>query len=81
MSLHGCMMRLFIRTRECQMSVHDFNAAKQKRERKDIQRKILANDALVNLILDSGSMLSEPMTIEEFREWLRGMKEKSIQGN
>lgn len=35
-----------------------------------IGERILENEELVQLILDSGKDLGPPMTVEEFMEWL-----------
>jgi hypothetical protein len=36
----------------------------------DVGRRILENDDLVQLILDSEKIVTPPMTIEEFKAWL-----------
>jgi hypothetical protein len=38
-----------------------------------IGERILQNEELVERILESAGALSEPMTLEAFREWLRGV--------
>jgi hypothetical protein len=38
-----------------------------------IGERIMQNEELVERILESAGELSEPMTLEAFREWLRGV--------
>ena len=40
-----------------------------------VEKKILQNEELVQLILESAEHCSAPMTVAEFREWLHSLPE------
>jgi hypothetical protein len=50
------------------------NRNKKSRKAKRIEAAILANKALVKLILEAGANMGPPMTLEEFRELLYSRK-------